>query len=414
MLETLDILITFSALMFAFSLVTSGIIGQFNELTKQRTRIFRRSLALLAKQAAYACERNKDKHHQPSIKEALNAIPPRKNWLKVALYSGMAKFSETYQHKHSMLTKQATPFVQVQTRERKEFEQYLLHQFLKINEHSSSQYLSSERFLSITKKAADLDERYYEENTLEEIHLEFEQTSSDHFRKRSNWINLLSSIVITFALQINAFDLLNKLSLEEDFKNGLLPIAESLAADPLTTFADINYRVNNRFIQAHQQAYPKVEQLSSGLDNHTLEHAMDEFDVIFKEPEPQLRKEYQAALTDEYQAHQDQVTNLLAEFNFALLPHGLAYFNNIKHYPGLLLSIVLISFGAPFWYKVLHGLLSARNIFNLGHKLTAQNKSDQRELTEKNKQSKIQDGLTPKERRNNLSIHSRKKPKYKL
>ena len=57
--------------------------------------------------------------------------------------------------------------------------------------------------------------------------------------------------------------------------------------------------------------------------------------------------------------------NELAEFNFEPLPNDWGYFvdkdNWFKNWVGLLMSTVLVSLGAPFWFSTVRNLIGLRD-----------------------------------------------------
>jgi hypothetical protein len=217
----------------------------------------------------------------------------------------------------------------------------------------------------------------------EKIKAHFERIEDEMVARFQTWMNGLSIIValaVVLMFQLNTFELLKKLSLNEDYRNSLIAYAEKAEAPPMLidskeVFLKVNDKVNSSYIAQYGKEQPSLEQLSA-LGNEDLDDAMTEFSAALDDSPEFLQAHYdeykeqlQRAMKIELKKAQTDISssmNELAEFDFEPLPNGWEYFyfenkNWFKNWVGLLISTILISLGAPFWFSTVRNLIGLRD-----------------------------------------------------
>lgn len=126
----------------------------------------------------------------------------------------------------------------------------------------------------------------------------------------------------------------------------------------------------------------KLEALSGdGVTNHEL--AIQEIEEVVKgnAKAEGLKTQYDTLLTNEEKNEElrlkNQVANAkadLASLNFKIMPSGIEYYliydkaKSFENYLGVLISAILISLGAPFWFNNLQRIFAIRDYFDIKKK----------------------------------------------
>jgi len=215
----------------------------------------------------------------------------------------------------------------------------------------------------------------------EKIRAHFERIEDEMVARFQTWMNGLSILValaVVVMFQLNTFELLKKLSLSEDYKNSLIAYAAKAPPkliDSKEIFLKLNDKVNSSYIAKYRKEQPSLEQLSV-LGNENLDDAMTEFSAALDDYPEFLQAhydEYKELLKREIKielkkTHTDIYSSMneLAEFDFEPLPNGWEYFqyenkNWFKNWVGLIISTILISLGAPFWFSTVRNLIGLRD-----------------------------------------------------
>jgi hypothetical protein len=210
----------------------------------------------------------------------------------------------------------------------------------------------------------------------------FERIEDEMAARFQTWMNSLSiavALIVVCMFQVNSLELLKKLSLNEDYRHALVAYSEnavppSMLIDSKEIFLNINEQVNKEFINKYVKTEPLVEQLSA-VGNEDLDDALLDFsNALDGSPEflqahyGEYKKQITTAMKAELKKAQVEIStsmNELAEFDFEPLPNDWGYFvdkdNWFKNWVGLLMSTVLVSLGAPFWFSTVRNLIGLRD-----------------------------------------------------
>lgn len=146
----------------------------------------------------------------------------------------------------------------------------------------------------------------------------FDQTIdrvSERFANYTHWITLGIATVVVLAVQLDMIAVIDRLSIDDQFRNAFVANATS----------DYSKETLGKAVapqgQPSPNASPTVPQVSP-----------------------------------------DAYYNLLGSAGLITLPSGSWFqqMTSVRKYPGMLLSILMISLGAPFWYNILKNLLGLR------------------------------------------------------
>jgi hypothetical protein len=238
---------------------------------------------------------------------------------------------------------------------------------------SENTYISLENVLEAYKVACpegpDITER------IAHLFGQLEDEMRVLYKRSSDYLSIIFAGLIVVFLQVDSIALLHKLSLNEEYRNGLVSQGEKFVkVDKLEnsrrTFEDITRDINSQFVQKHSKNTPELEQLSA-KGNHTEEDALLELGEVL-EPLSNKKKvlfdEYsvllKSELDKEQQAYDDLLTeqySVLREYDLRFLPNDPNFDYYASNWLGLLLSVILISLGAPFWFNALKGVVGLKD-----------------------------------------------------
>ena len=210
-----------------------------------------------------------------------------------------------------------------------------------------------------------------------------ENEMAERFQAWMNWLSIFVAFLVVGLFQINSFELLKKLSLDEDYRVALSAYYEKvdgplLLIDSKEIFLNVNDRVNNEFILKYRAQEKSVEQLSA-VGNENIDDALIDYsNVLENSPEFQQGhfSEYKLLLTrsleEELKYQREKITGSmkeLTEYDFEPLPNGKEYFYQsdgslIKNWLGMIISAILISLGSPFWFSTVRNLIGLREMLS--------------------------------------------------
>ena len=163
----------------------------------------------------------------------------------------------------------------------------------------------------------------------EKIKAHFERIEDEMVARFQTWMNGLSILValaVVLMFQLNTFELLKKLSLNEDYRNSLIAYAENSEAPPMLVdskkiFLKINDKVNSGYITEYGKEQPVLEELSAqGYDD--LDDAMDDFSLVLDDSPEFLQAHYndykeqlQRAMKVELKKAQTDISSSMDELN---------------------------------------------------------------------------------------------------
>ncbi|WP_281561375.1 hypothetical protein [Thalassomonas sp. RHCl1] len=212
----------------------------------------------------------------------------------------------------------------------------------------------------------------------------FEQAEDEMralFKSQMDKISICVAALIVLLMQLDAFALLNRLSVDNDFRQalvlqgqGILAKAEIRNAPPVR---DIVQKINQQFVDQ----YPSLEALAR-QENDSAKEAISDFNQLVRQQPAfsdiqmqMLAVKYQAALEAAIEQAQQQAVTFgleqyrsLSKFGFQVLPEKTVdYYLSLQTLLGLFFSTILISLGAPFWFNTLKSVVGLKDAIALKH-----------------------------------------------
>jgi hypothetical protein len=200
--------------------------------------------------------------------------------------------------------------------------------------------------------------------------------STDRFVKNTRIWTVVFAVLLAFGLQINSFDLLKNLSTDAELRAGLIQMADqaltradevlftkSITLETLElisqNFEDFkNKNIPTSLVTRSQGLGWLTDQFKDSLEFAKIKKAYKEtFDKLIPQRLGKLG-EQMYGLKDELEASR----LVIFPENRSIYIDGWKLENLWKQLPGILLSLILLSFGAPFWFNALRTLTSLRPI----------------------------------------------------
>lgn len=188
---------------------------------------------------------------------------------------------------------------------------------------------------------------------LAKINLAFDQTMdrvSARFTGTARVVTLFSAVVVAVALQLDAINIVNHLAVDDKLREGLVLQATKIMQDE-----DLKKAVQPTADSGSFAGPAPAHAAVAGGSDPT------------KEAQPGKPAQATGSASDAKDAEVKTryYMNFLAEQGLLKIPTGWADWLtqwNGGHIPGVLLSILLLSLGAPFWYKAIAKLLQLRSV----------------------------------------------------
>ena len=197
------------------------------------------------------------------------------------------------------------------------------------------------------------------------IHQTFDQVmarSTDGFGVESQIVVTIVALILAVVMQFDALETLKRLSVDEGMRQALVEAANKTVADGTATAADI------------EKAKKSRELLNSPSIN------------LFSSPAPRLGN---------LPATPTNPLDTLA-WPFRALPSVTGWvFTNALQQPGVLLSWLLLSLGAPFWFDMLKNALRLRSILAVKDEADRQARSNATPPTTPTAQASTAPAQTP-------------------
>ncbi|WDE09972.1 hypothetical protein [Thalassomonas haliotis] len=216
----------------------------------------------------------------------------------------------------------------------------------------------------------------------------FEQAEDEMrtvFKRQMDKISICVAAIIVLLMQLDAFALLNRLSVDNDFRQALVQQGQSIQQkaeiNQSPSLSAIFQKVNLDFSDKYSALYPSLEALKQQQKNTSAE-AISAFEQLVRQlpsvSDKQVQvllMEYQAALEQGIAQVQQQATSFsleqyrsLSKFGFQVLPKkSIDYYLSLQTLLGLFFSVILISLGAPFWFNTLKSVVGLKDTIALKH-----------------------------------------------
>ncbi len=203
----------------------------------------------------------------------------------------------------------------------------------------------------------------------------FEMQLSRRYRTIVRYITLVYALGVAVVFQVSALNLLEKLYDDAVFREGLIQAAEQMVSqgDP-SLGLDMSAVADSALVELerlHPELSATFEEASGVGDNSTA--LVSEMQLIL-DSESNLNT---AEITDRYaqileRLEADAVTDQLkyirekqselAELGITPWSEGGEFYRSFRNILGVLITALLLTFGAPTWFRVLSGLINLRNV----------------------------------------------------
>lgn len=194
---------------------------------------------------------------------------------------------------------------------------------------------------------------------------------AQRFQKISHALSISIGLAVAIIYQINTPDLLNRLSVDPALREAYISQAETLMANDEELKPSFSYQAAaeqaiNELVRNDSAASALAPLLTKDLSTETkvLSAIKGQFNgdtalsekmkLAYEKTVGNVLLEAEQKYRQQWQVQMDQVALL----NFKVMPNGWSYYTNIEDYSrffhniiGVFISGILISLGAPFWFK---------------------------------------------------------------
>lgn len=343
--EILAILIGFAGIMLVLSLLVTALTQAIAHFLSIRAKNLEAGLAELL---ATASEESKDKPQEnsddPAGKDSKDK--PEINLAKVILESN----SLMRQGKISCLPKFMAPKAS-----------WVLKEELKMLLHEQSK-----EHKEFTTEVIEKAMRWFSR---------MERGLSQRFNVIMRCITFGCALLVAVVFQVSTPDVLKRLSTDPQYRAKAEMEAINLVSKYETDYtALIRYEdVSAKALEQLQDNHPDLQETLeevSGIGN-TKNDILDELSVVLEDnPRRQeLVVEYESMLDKLHREGYEQAGKMIEEsigtlalFDIAAFSHGAGFYWDIQNLLGILMTTVLISLGAPFWFSTLRRLVALRDV----------------------------------------------------
>lgn len=229
---------------------------------------------------------------------------------------------------------------------------------------------------------SDLKDRGVEltQEFLDRFDLQFRVMSrymTKEFTRTMNYVSLGFGFALAIIFQVSTFELLKRLSTEPELRASLDALAVTLASGKNTPsggaepYGAVAERALERFTAQHLDLAATLEEVSTRGQSRA--ELVGELKMILEarsNPKAAELSEDYAAMLDTLHAESvkanlgaaKSTANQLALYDIRIWPHGWRFYLNLNNAIGVLLSGILISLGAPFWFNTLKNLMNLRDM----------------------------------------------------
>lgn len=199
-------------------------------------------------------------------------------------------------------------------------------------------------------------------------------------------ISIAWAIIVAFYFQVSAPHLLNRLSIDSDFRNRLVAEAVNLTneqgdkLDLTVEYQDISEQALEKLEEKHPKFKEKLEEASgTGDDKAALK---EELKIVIEgegtdKERADILNSYDKILDELYEENREksiekvqEITSRLGRINIIPWQYGNQFYkkNGAIQWGkiiGVLFTAILLSFGAPFWYEKLKEVLKLRDMLKV-------------------------------------------------
>ena len=221
-----------------------------------------------------------------------------------------------------------------------------------------------------------------DESQVEQVNQAFDRMGDylkARFLQHMRVVTAVLAFLVAFYFQVSAPALLRDLSTDTDLRARYVTAAESLAregklaGDGARPYQDVSEEALLILQEKHPQLEAELEQVAGIGENRAA--IVAELDLILAEDHPQDRKaiveEYERLLTELHATHAGEslqeakrLMESLAQFNITPWAEGWVYYtgpDGFENWIGVILTTILLTLGAPFWFNTLRSLVNLRD-----------------------------------------------------
>jgi len=221
-----------------------------------------------------------------------------------------------------------------------------------------------------------------------------ERQLEKQFTKNIRLITIVCAFVVAFCFQVSAPDVLNKLSIDPDLRAKIVSEALQTSEESggKTSFAPVYRDVSEQALIEVEKMYSQLEKCENleqfSGSGKTRYDILEEFREVLESSKGELRNLNLAQVSKDYEKlldrffQEEDVRNkeqmraaidMLGKFNISFWQYGWSFYGNKsgiqwKNIMGVLLTAILLSFGAPFWYERLKDAIGLRDALSKGIK----------------------------------------------
>jgi hypothetical protein len=207
---------------------------------------------------------------------------------------------------------------------------------------------------------------------------QFEKLSSARFRAFTRWAGFTFGLMLSIAFQVNAVGVWDRLAEDAAWREQVNAVGEKLSqSEAVRTVAQYKPQYEELAEQALKQVTTKRPELAQALEEmsgqgESDEQGIQELRLVLRDhPERhQIAREFaeQLSLLRAKMLEETKETALgakdeLASLGIRFWPEGWQFFCQPSNWVGVLLSALLFSFGAPFWFDALKRVMNLRDVF---------------------------------------------------
>ncbi|KPJ51491.1 MAG: hypothetical protein AMJ38_00360 [Dehalococcoidia bacterium DG_22] len=221
-----------------------------------------------------------------------------------------------------------------------------------------------------------------DESQQEQINQAFDRMG-DYLRARFvqhvRVVTIILAFLVAFCFQVSTPALLRDLSTDPELRARYATAAETLvregelAVEGALSYQDVSEEALRVLQERHPELAAQFEQ-AGGIGENRAD-IVAELDLILAEDLPQKRdplvEEYEQLLTTLHATHAGEslqearrLVNALARFNITPWAEGWAYYtgpDGFENWIGVILTTILLTLGAPFWFNTLRSLVNLRD-----------------------------------------------------
>jgi hypothetical protein len=204
----------------------------------------------------------------------------------------------------------------------------------------------------------------------------------NRFLSRVRWLTIACSLVVAVYFQVSTPALLVNLSTDDALRASLVKEAEAkLSVGQVPVYENVSEKALLILAEEFPEAAEKIEEASgAGNAKESLIAELDEILSAEDDKKAKILTRYEELLDTMYAERRDaamadaeKTMNSLATFNITGWPHNSAFYYGRggiqwKNIIGVLVTAILLSFGAPFWFERLKDVIKFKDALSKGIK----------------------------------------------